>query len=204
MANAPTQRGSGSFDDALYGQGGTRPPGADEWGPVVHNRMTVAPPVPRPAAGRQANQAYPGQQYAGTAAAEREPVTGRRAAVHERGWPGWLAVIALIVVTGIGAVIDEVGNSAQSTTAFDIALILGSLIAIIAVRRRSMFTVVVSPPLVYAVASFILLYLRSGGLGNRTVLLDAASNWLTYGFPAIAGAVAAVLIVAGVRLLIRR
>jgi len=36
------------------------------------------------------------------------------------------------------------------------------------------------------------------------VLIDAASNWLVYGFPAIAGATAVVLIVAGIRLIIRR
>jgi len=33
------------------------------------------------------------------------------------------------------------------------------------------------------------------------VLLDAAANWLVYGFPAIAGATAAVLIIAGIRLI---
>jgi len=32
------------------------------------------------------------------------------------------------------------------------------------------------------------------------VLLDAAANWLVYGFPAIAGATAAVLIIAGIRM----
>jgi len=39
---------------------------------------------------------------------------------------------------------------------------------------------------------------------TRRALYDAASNWLVYGFPAIAAATAAVLIIAGVRLIIRR
>jgi hypothetical protein len=36
------------------------------------------------------------------------------------------------------------------------------------------------------------------------VLFDAAANWLVYGFPAIAAATAAVLIIAGIRLIVRR
>ena len=46
--------------------------------------------------------------------------------------------------------------------------------------------------------------MRSHGLDDRGVLIDAATNWLVYGFPAIAGATAAVLIIAGIRLIIRR
>jgi hypothetical protein len=58
--------------------------------------------------------------------------------------------------------------------------------------------------LVYFVASAGLLYIRSSGLQDRSRLLDAAINWLVYGFPAIAGATAAVLIIGGLRLLLRR
>ena len=79
---------------------------------------------------------------------------------------------------------------------------VASLVAILLVRHRDMFPIVVAPPLVYFVASGVLLYVRSGGLHNRHVLIDAAANWLVYGFPAIAGATAAVLIVAGIRLVL--
>jgi hypothetical protein len=72
------------------------------------------------------------------------------------------------------------------------------------VRRSGLFSVVVAPPLVYFVASAIMLYERSGGLSNRSKLIDSAVNWLVYGFPAIAIATAAVLLIAGVRILIRR
>jgi hypothetical protein len=67
-----------------------------------------------------------------------------------------------------------------------------------------MFPIVVSPPLVYSAASAVMLYARSSGLHDRRVLFDAAANWLVYGFPAIAAATAAVLIVAGIRLIVRR
>jgi hypothetical protein len=49
-----------------------------------------------------------------------------------------------------------------------------------------------------------MLYLRSDGLNDHKALYDAAANWLVYGFPAIAGATAAVLIIAGIRMLSRR
>ncbi len=67
-----------------------------------------------------------------------------------------------------------------------------------------MFSVVVAPPLVYFVASAVVLYVRSGGLSNRSRLIDAAINWLVYGFPAIAAATAAVLIIAGIRMITHR
>ena len=121
----------------------------------------------------------------------------------ERGVAGWLAVVVLIGITGIGGLIDLLQGTAIRG-AFNIALIVGSIVAILIVRRRSMFSVVVAPPLVYFVASAVVLYVRSGGLSNRSRLIDSAINWLVYGFPAIAGATAAVLIIAGIRMITRR
>jgi hypothetical protein len=63
---------------------------------------------------------------------------------------------------------------------------------------------VIAPPLVYSLASASMLYVRSSGLKDRRVLLDGAANWLVYGFPAIAAATAAVLIIAGIRLITHR
>ena len=121
------------------------------------------------------------------------------AQVSERGAPGWLAVLVLIVISAIGGLID-LANGSQVKGGFNIGVVAASVVAIIIVRRRSMFPVVVAPPLVYFGASAIMLYARSSGLHDRKVLLDAAANWLVYGFPAIAGATAAVLIIAGIRL----
>ena len=117
----------------------------------------------------------------------------------ERGAPAWLAVLVLIVIAAIGGAVD-LATGSQVKGGFNIGVVVASVVAIIIVRRRSMFPVVVAPPLVYFGASAVLLYARSGGLHDRKVLLDAAANWLVYGFPAIAGATAAVLIIAGIRL----
>jgi hypothetical protein len=126
-----------------------------------------------------------------------------RSAPAERGLPGWLAVLLLIAIAGASGLIDSLSGTAVRGV-FNYGLVLASLIAILVVRRSQMFPVVVAPPLVYFVASASLLYIRTGGLHNRGKLLDAATNWIVYGFPAIAGATGVVLVVAGIRLLNRR
>lgn len=131
------------------------------------------------------------------------PETRRPRARGERGLSGWMAVLLLIVVAGIGGLVDSVSGSAIRG-AFNYSLVLASLLAILAVRRSQMFSVVIAPPLVYFAASAGLLYVRTGGLHNRGKLLDAATNWIVYGFPAIAGATAVVLVIAGLRLVLRR
>ncbi len=133
-------------------------------------------------------------------AAHADDATSRR---PERGVSGWVAVLVLIAIAVIGAAIDLINHS-QVKGGFNISVVVGTVVAILIVRRSAMFPVVVAPPLVYVAASAVLLYTRSGGLHDRKVLLDAAANWLVYGFPAIAGATAAVLIIAGVRLITGR
>ncbi len=121
---------------------------------------------------------------------------------RESGLPGWAAVLLLVAIAGVGGLIDSVSGTAVRGV-FNYSLVLASLVAILAVRRSEMFSVVIAPPLVYFAASAGLLYVRSGGLHNRGKLIDAATNWIVYGFPAIAGATAVVLLIAGVRLLRR-
>ena len=123
--------------------------------------------------------------------------------VTERGLPGWGALLVLIGIAAIGATIDMI-NGPNVRGGFNFGIIIASIVAILIVRRSAMFPVVVAPPIVYSAASGFLLYVRSGGLHDRKVLIDTAANWLVYGFPAIAAATAAVLIIAGIRMVIRR
>jgi hypothetical protein len=129
--------------------------------------------------------------------------SGRRSDASERGLRGWVAVLVLIVIAGIGGLIDQV-SGASIQGAFNYGLVFASLVAILVVKRGQMFSVVIAPPLVYFVASAVKLYISSGGLKSRSALIDAASNWLVYGFPAIAGATAVVLVIAGVRMITRK
>ena len=130
-----------------------------------------------------------GQQYDDAA---QSPAYGR---------PAWFAVLVMVAVTAIGVVIDVVRDA---TGGVNIAIIVGALLAILIVRRLAMFPVVIAPPLVYILGSAAVLYLRSGGPHNKTVLIDIATNWLVYGFPAMAAATAIVLAVAGIRMVARR
>lgn len=123
--------------------------------------------------------------------------------VHQRGLPGWGGLLVQILVTVAGILIDALRGQ-QLGTAFNVGIIAGSILSILLVRRSAMFPVVVAPPIVYSLAAGISLYVRSSGLSDHSVLLDAATNWLVYGFPAIAAATAAVLIIAGIRLIVRR
>jgi len=134
-------------------------------------------------------------------ARERLEATARSA--RERGLPGWGGLLVLVVVTTLGILFDS-ARGHQLATGFNVGIIAGSILAILLVRRSGMFPVVIAPPIVYSLGAGISLYLRSGGLHDRGVLIDAATNWLVYGFPAIAAATASVLIIAGIRLIIRR
>jgi fumarate reductase subunit D len=114
-----------------------------------------------------------------------------------------MAVLLLIAIAGVGGIIDTISGT-QVRGGFNIGIVVASIVAILAVKRSAMFSVVIAPPLVYAAASGAMLYIRSSGLHDHKVLFDAAANWLVYGFPAIAAATAAVLIIAGARLIARR
>ena len=138
-----------------------------------------------------------------SAQSARERIEALTPTAPERGFAGWLALLVLVAVTFAGLLIDA-ARGVQLGTGFNVGIIAGSVIAILLVRRSGMFPVVVAPPIVYSLGAGLSLYVRSDGLAKRSVLIDAAANWLVYGFPAIAAATAAVLIIAGIRLIARR
>jgi hypothetical protein len=145
----------------------------------------------------------------GSQGAGASPYDGRIGATRpgpktrDRGLPGWAALLVLLAIAGVGGLIDTASGS-QVRGGFNIGIVVASIVAILVVRRSAMFPVVIAPPLVYSLASASMLYVRSSGLKDRKVLFDGAANWLVYGFPAIAAATAAVLIIAGIRLITHR
>jgi hypothetical protein len=147
-------------------------------------------------------QAYPQAAKTRASARERLEAVGQPAA-RERGLPGWGGLLVLVGMTTLGILFDTVRGH-QLALGFNVGIISGAVIAILVVRRSGMFPVVVAPPIVYSLGAGISLYIRSGGLSDRSVLIDAATNWLVYGFPAIAAATATVLIIGGIRLIVRR
>jgi hypothetical protein len=163
-------------------------PRDDEWtpaGPASRDQQR---------ANRRAEQAADRDEARAEAAADR---------ASERGVSWWLALIVLIVIAAIGGVIDTLG-SIQVRGGFNIGIIVASVVAILIVKRSHMFPVVIAPPIVYSGGAIFQLYLRSSGLHDKRVVFDAAANYLVYGFPAIAAATAAVLIIAGLRMITRK
>ncbi|WP_143168270.1 DUF6542 domain-containing protein [Jatrophihabitans endophyticus] len=121
----------------------------------------------------------------------------------ERGLPAWAALVVLVVIAIAGGLIDTIG-SIEVQGGFNIGIVAASVIAILVVKRSHMFPVVIAPPIVYTLGAAFQYTLRASG-GNATkAKLDAAANYLVYGFPAIAAATAAVLIIAGIRMIIRK
>jgi hypothetical protein len=188
---------------------------ADGWGPSTSVRSASADESPGYAGSRSSRstdgnaldaafypQAYPQPSRTRASARERLQAVGQPAA-RERGLPGWGGLLVLVGMTTLGILFDTVRGH-QLALGFNVGIISGAVIAILVVRRSGMFPVVVAPPIVYSLGAGISLYIRSGGLSDRSVLIDAATNWLVYGFPAIAAATASVLIIGGIRLVVRR
>jgi hypothetical protein len=140
------------------------------------------------------------------AAATRTPARermDRAVRAPERGLPWWAALLMLLAIAGIGGLLDTIGLFGLKG-GFNIGIVVASVVAILVVKRSQMFPIVIAPPIVYSAAALLQLYIRSSGLHDKKVVFDAAANYLVYGFPAIASATAAVLIIAGFRLIIRR
>ncbi|WP_091056972.1 DUF6542 domain-containing protein [Klenkia brasiliensis] len=125
--------------------------------------------------------------------------TPRRSAAPQRGVVGALAVLGVFLVTLAAAAADSyLGVGLGTITTIGLA---GSTVAAaLLVRRRDLATVVVAPPLVFvgvALANIVL-------APSATLSLPTIATLLIRGFPAMAIAVAAALVIGLVRAVARR
>ena len=226
---SPARGGSRSPDDgwgpstAVY-SGGSRQPGTDRGtsggrsGPSGRSNAadrTNVPSQPRTTVHRPETQFPQGDPWTPAGPASREQQRANKSMerqlreLHtvnrpdERGLRWWGALLVLIVIAVIGGLIDTIGTS-TARGGFNIGIVVASIAGILIVKRSHMFPIVIAPPIVYSLAAVFQLYLRSSGLHDKKVVLDAAANYLVYGFPAIATATAAVLIIAGARMILRK
>jgi hypothetical protein len=150
----------------------------------------------------------PGREQRAVSAADRRTERSvqalqNRHAVAERGLPWWGALLVVIAIAAAGGIFDTLGSN-QVRGGFNFGIVAASIVGILVVKRSHMFPIVIAPPIVYSGGALFQLYVRSSGLHDKKVILDAAANYLVYGFPAIAAATAAVLIIAGIRMITRK
>jgi hypothetical protein len=111
------------------------------------------------------------------------------------GGPSLTGVGAVLVLAGIAAVAGVLDVLAGSSLRliFACGLVLGALVASLLVRRRDLLMVVFAPPLVFVAASAVAVLLGRGESGGT--LIDLATSWLVFGFPAMAIATGAAAVV---------
>ena len=110
----------------------------------------------------------------------------RRAGPPAAGGPALTGVGAVLLLAGIAAVAGVLDVLAGSSLRliFACGLVLGALVASLLVRRRDLLMVVFAPPLVFVAASAVAVLLGRGESGGT--LIDLATSWLVFGFPAMA------------------
>ncbi|GAC77913.1 hypothetical protein SAMN04488550_3303 [Gordonia malaquae] len=116
-----------------------------------------------------------------------------------RGLPWWGAVLVATSFTVVGAVI-----SADSTPplgrVFKVFLVVGVVLAALAVRRRALFTAAVQPPLIAFIVGIVALFSQhEGGTDKKTIILKVVLPIAT-AFPWMVIAFVAALLVVLVRL----
>lgn len=174
----------------------TQSPRAQSPGPQPTRLQFPAPTQPAQSAAVASESDRTDTQSGHGSASAFDTERGYTRAAAQRGLPAPAALLVLAACLAGGVVVDQIVGSGSGLR---IGLIVGSLLAVLFVRFRSLFVVVVSPPLAFIVGSAAELAVKSGGVPGRTDLLGFATGWLVYGFPTIAAASAVVLVIAGVR-----
>jgi hypothetical protein len=112
---------------------------------------------------------------------------------------GVFAVLGVFLLTLVAAAADSYIGLGLGTITL-IALTTGTVVATLAVRRRDLLSVVIAPPLV-----FVAVALANIGLApSATLSLPTLATLLVRGFPAMAIATGAALVLAVFRLITRR
>lgn len=121
----------------------------------------------------------------------------------QRGVRSWVALVVVFVIAIVGGLIDTIG-AIEIQGGFNVGIVVASVVGVLIVKRSGMFPLVIAPPIVYTLGAGVQYYLKSSGGNSSQAKFNAATNYLVYGFPAIAIASAAVLIIAGVRMILRK
>lgn len=114
-----------------------------------------------------------------------------------RGLPWWAAILLAFGVTAIAAFVDMQRQDSLGRI-YQGAFVVGCVVAVCFVRRRSLFGPIVQPPLVFAITAIgavALLGQKAGGGGLKALILSVALP-LTSNFPTM-GITTAVVVAIG-------
>jgi len=98
---------------------------------------------------------------ASTARSSRPRLEDASAVSTVRGIPSWGAILVAVGLTALGAAVDGAATGTLSW-GFRVGFVAGVALAALLVRRGSIFTALVQPPLVMVAVSFIAVRLMSG------------------------------------------
>ncbi|WP_339122664.1 DUF6542 domain-containing protein [Pseudonocardia sp. D17] len=160
---------------------------------------------PRPA-GAVRHPGRPGQGRSGGSGSQGQwPMPDRSIIGTVLGIPPVAALGVAVAFTGLGVLIDVL-RSGTAGIVFKVGFFTGCLLAVMWVRRRSLFLPIVQPPLLVAVLVPVMVLLvgpsRSGGGTTETLLLVGAP--LINSFPTMATTTAVVVGIGIGRLLLQR
>ncbi|MGY1723182.1 DUF6542 domain-containing protein [Blastococcus sp. SYSU DS0533] len=199
-----------------------RPPaGSERPGRPARHVRSARPPVPgragerlraverehaddrydrREPSGPRRREPVPPRPTAGRPAQERtRSRTASPAAAQGSRLRGSIAVLGVFLLTLAGGAVDSfVGIGLGMTTLAVLAA--GTAAATLLVRRRDLLTVVVAPPLVFALVAVVNIVLAP----SATLNLPTMATLLVRGFPTMAVATAIAAVLAVVRLVSRR
>ncbi|MBF6238373.1 hypothetical protein IU474_15040 [Nocardia otitidiscaviarum] len=133
------------------------------------------------------------------------PVSHRSILPTVPGIPAGAAVLIAVTCTFLGFFIDASGGS-ELTLTFSSLYVLGCVLAVLAVRYRGLFTVLVLPPLLLFFAvplAYQQLLGNAGSLKLKDILLNLAIP-LVNRFPTMALATVLVLAIGGLRIYLHR
>ncbi|GAA3958150.1 hypothetical protein GCM10022231_16950 [Gordonia caeni] len=126
-----------------------------------------------------------------------------------RGVPWWGAILIGAGTTAVGATIDALVNSSLGLL-YNVFYLIGCVAAVLAVRRRALFTAAVQPPLITLIIGLFSLYglvLANGDAskpqGMRSAVLNIALPFSNL-FPWILGTFVITLLIAAVRWFVTR
>ena len=132
---------------------------------------------------------------------DERPIVGA-----SRGLPWWGAVVVAFGLTIVAAIVDMQSSANTLGRLYQIGYVVSCVVAIAWVRRRSVFTAMVQPPLVFAV-TFIGAYLflgnRPAGDGMKQFAISVGLP-LANNFPTMAIGTVIALLIGGVRLFTQR